>query len=257
MAWSSFAHLPTSEAEYLSILIQLEDGMSTKEVDQLIAKCKGKEKVSHHYRSNLVRLGLFDICDNKIVLYYDPHLLSDKKELGTVLKSALKRSKPIEVLRIKKLISELKTYDVNEIAEVLFQEYPCSDKQNLIRWIRPIVFLNKIVDIYSPSKSCSTNTNVSIIKNAKYLQNGFLSVAKRFDNLAALEQVELEIKKGNPMINIVPLLDELLNDVNIRFKIELLMLPSWATNNKSYRIGQDIYTHIKIKSNLLDEGEQS
>ena len=37
------------------------------------------------------------------------------------------------------------------------------------------------------------------------------------------------------------------------------MMPSWASKNKSYKIGKDLYTHIKIKGNLLyeeDENEQ-
>ena len=38
----------------------------------------------------------------------------------------------------------------------------------------------------------------------------------------------------------------------MKFKIELLMLPNWATNNKTYVINKEYYTHIKIKGNLLE-----
>jgi len=35
-------------------------------------------------------------------------------------------------------------------------------------------------------------------------------------------------------------------DYHNRFKIELLMMPSWATKNKCYKIGEDMYTHIRV-----------
>ena len=46
--------------------------------------------------------------------------------------------------------------------------------------------------------------------------------------------------------------EKLLCDINMKFKIELLMLPNWATSNKSYIINREYYTHIKIKKNLLE-----
>ena len=37
----------------------------------------------------------------------------------------------------------------------------------------------------------------------------------------------------------------------MKFKIELLMMPTWATQNKVYKINGDYYTHIRIKANLV------
>lgn len=251
MAWSSFAHLPTSESEYQRILSQLKDGMSTKEVDHVIARCKGREKVSHHYRSNLVRLGLFDTFNGKIFLFYNPQALSNKETLILTLKSAINRRKPQEILYVHYLISKYKSYDSRFIAEILLEEHPYFDKQNLVRWVRPILTLIKILD----NNICTEDHFQEIYKSAECLQNAFLVIAKNFENIAALEQIEHELKKEGRSYNISQTIDELLNDIHIRFKIELLMLPSWATDNKSYKIGQDIYTHIKIKSNLLVKGD--
>lgn len=75
MAWSSYAHLPNGEKEYVEILSQIENGMSTQEVDSVIATVKKKEKVQHHYRSNLVNLGLFDIIGGKVRLNYEARKL--------------------------------------------------------------------------------------------------------------------------------------------------------------------------------------
>ena len=51
---------------------------------------------------------------------------------------------------------------------------------------------------------------------------------------------------------IVAFINDLLNDINMKFKIELLMLPDWATQNKIYMINMEYYTHMKIKNSLLE-----
>ena len=79
MAWSSYAHLPNREDEYWKILSNLKNGMSIAEADKIIADIKGKEKVQHHYRSNLAKIGLFDIIDRKIFLNYNVEKLAIKK----------------------------------------------------------------------------------------------------------------------------------------------------------------------------------
>ena len=73
MSWSSYAHLPNSKDEYREILSQLKNGMSVDEV----ATVKGKEKVTHHYRNNLARIGIFNINQKKIFLNYEADQLKE------------------------------------------------------------------------------------------------------------------------------------------------------------------------------------
>ena len=40
MAWSSFAHLPNNEEEYLKILMHLQNNMNINDVDRVIEKRK-------------------------------------------------------------------------------------------------------------------------------------------------------------------------------------------------------------------------
>lgn len=47
-------------------------------------------------------------------------------------------------------------------------------------------------------------------------------------------------------------MDKILDDYENRFKVELLMLPRWATNSRVYKIGQDMYTHIRLKRDLIN-----
>ena len=47
-------------------------------------------------------------------------------------------------------------------------------------------------------------------------------------------------------------IERLLCNPNMKFKIELLMLPNWATNSRAYVINKEYYTHIKIKDGLLE-----
>lgn len=250
MAWSSFAHLPTSEDEYWRILSKLENGMTTHEVDNIIASEKGKEKVQHHYRSNLAKIGLFNIEQNCITLNYDIKRLSkNKKYLKVILNRVLTENQPFEMKEVAKAIAITQSYNLQDIVDVLENEYPLIERNSLVRWVRPIVSFMKIADILSTKPVQKTSY-------VKFLQEAFLKADVAFGNPVPLELVEAELKKIDLSLNIVMLLDKVLEDFNIRFKIELLMMPSWATKNKSYKIGEDMYTHIKIKSDLFKEDQQ-
>lgn len=54
-----------------------------------------------------------------------------------------------------------------------------------------------------------------------------------------------QISNGEIVVEIVQFLNEKYDN---RFKIELLMLPNWATKSKPYKIGNDYFTHIRVKS---------
>jgi hypothetical protein len=247
MAWSSLAHLPINEDEYRYILSHLKDGMSNQEVDAIIASYKGKDKVQHHYRSNLARIGIFNIENNCITLNYDVRKLSKNKEyLTVILNRVVIDNQTFEMKEVANAITIMQSYNLQDIVDVLENKYPLIERNSLIRWVRPIVTLMKIADILS-MKSVQKPSYV------RYLQEAFAKTDTEFGNPVPLELVEVELKKIDVSLSIVMLLDKILEDVNIRFKIELLMMPSWATKNKSYRIGEDMYTHIKIKSNLLKE----
>lgn len=249
MAWSSFAHLPTSEDEYWYILSNLRNGMSNQEVDAIIAEYKGKAKVQHHYRSNLAKIGLFNIEQNCITLNYNIKKLSkNKKYLKVILNQVLTENQHFEIKEVAKAVTITQSYDLPEIIDVLKNEYPLLERNSLVRWVRPIVLLMGIADILSTKPVQKTSY-------VKFLQEAFLKTDVSFGNPVPLELVEIELKKIDVSLNIVMLLDKVLEDFNLRFKIELLMMPSWATKNKSYRIGEDMYTHIKIKSDLFKEDE--
>lgn len=38
---------------------------------------------------------------------------------------------------------------------------------------------------------------------------------------------------------------------NVKFKYELLMFPNWATDSPVYKLGDDYYTHIKLKKRIV------
>lgn len=247
MAWSSFAHLPTTEEEYWYILSHLKNGMSIHDVDRIIASYKKKEKVPHHYRSNLARMGLFEINKGYITLNYDAKKLSkSKKTLRTILSKAVMQNQTDEIKEVKKAIEITQSYVVRDIVDVLERNNELIDRNSFIRWVRPIVVLYKIIDILIcyPKKSR---------QYARALQEAYIKISTEFGNSVPLELVELELKKIDTAFCVDLFLDNILEDFNMRFKIELLMMPSWATKSKNYKIGQDSYTHIKIKTDLLQE----
>ena len=225
MSWSSYAHLPNSKDEYREILSQLKNGMSVDEVDNVLATVKGKEKVTHHYRNNLARIGIFNINQKKIFLNYEADRLKEDQE-----------DNYLKVILVESVIYKEKTYDIAVIAEYLTNEYPNIQKKNFIRWVRPIVNIFKIIDI------------LPVAGHERILQEVYLKLTNQYGKLVALEELDNELKKIDKSYEIVAFINDLLNDINMKFKIELLMLPDWATQNKIYMINKEYYTHMKIKT---------
>ena len=120
------------------------------------------------------------------------------------------------------------------------------EKSNFIRWVRPIVNLFKIIDVLSENKDKKS------FVSEKFLQDAYLKLASKYGIAVALEEIDKELKKIDSSYEVVAFVEKLLCDLNMKFKIELLMLPNWATNNKTYVINKEYYTHIKIKGNLLE-----
>ena len=245
MAWSSFAHLPTSEDDYYEILCRFESGMYISAVDQIIADSKGKESVSHHYRNNLKNLGLFHVKNGIVTLKYDVSLLrSNKRYLKSILRQAVVTNCSIEIQTIIEIVKQLNSYELKDIVDELVFHNSKLSRENITRWIRPIVFLLKYIEINS-----ITSLNPSDMVT---LQNSYLSVAVDFGEAVPIEVVEEHVITQTTS-SIIIILENILKNRAYRYKIELLMMPSWATQHKSYLIGTDKYTHIKIKKSLLKE----
>ena len=85
----------------------------------------------------------------------------------------------------------------------------------------------------------------------KFLQDSYLELSKELGKVIALEYVDKELKKIDNSYEIISCLENLLMNGKMKFKIELLMMPTWATQNKVYKINGDYYTHIRIKANLV------
>jgi hypothetical protein len=224
--------------------------MSNQEIDSVIASYKGKDSVQHHYRSNLARIGVFKSKDNRITLSYDvKKLIKNKRYLKDILRKALSENSATEINDVTRAVNITQSYDLKTIVAALEEKYPLIDRSSFIRWVRPIIALLKIIDILSQKFQKSD-------QYVRFLQESYLKTTNDFDHSVPLELVENELKKIDESFNIVIILDAVLENLDYRFKIELLMLPSWATKNKSYKIGQDLYTHIKIKSALLKEDKK-
>lgn len=119
-------------------------------------------------------------------------------------------------------------------------------KNNFIRWVRPIVNMFKIIDVLSENK------DKKLFTSEKFLQDAYLKLTSKYGIVVALEELDIELKKIDSSYDVVTFVEKLLCDLNMKFKIELLMLPNWATSNKAYVINKEYYTHIKIKGDLLE-----
>lgn len=85
----------------------------------------------------------------------------------------------------------------------------------------------------------------------RILQDAYFILANEFNIPVALDDLNKELKKMDKSYLVTNLINELLDDFDIKFRIELLMFPSWATKKKMYQINGEYYTHIRIKRNLI------
>ena len=83
------------------------------------------------------------------------------------------------------------------------------------------------------------------------LQKICLKLAGQYGTLVALEDIEVELKKISKTYKISEFIDNIVYNMDTRFRIELLMFPDWATKNKMYKIKNDYYTHVRIKRSLI------
>ena len=204
-------------------------------------------KFQQLFNSNLIKIGLFAVINKRVILNYDANkLYTHKGLLRGILSRSVAENKDFEIEEVAKAINLANSYDLKKIVYFLVNKNPKLSYNSMVRWIRPIVFLLEYIDIKSVNQR-------DIYQEARYLQDSYIRVAKEFGISVSLESVESELKKYENSLSIVKLLDNILDDYDNRFKIELLMLPRWATNNRVYKIGQDMYTHIKLKRDLKNK----
>lgn len=241
MAWSSFAHLPNNVDEYINILNKLHDGMAVADVDAVIAKVKGKHQVQHHYRSNLCHLGLFEIKDKYILLNYSPTEVSDEN-IKHILEECVKKNTSKEIGIVRDIIEKSDSYNLDIIVSEIIKQNPHLEKQNLARWIRPIVSLLKIID-------CPAEADGKQAYKER-LQDAYLKAADGYGEVIPLEVIDDILVKNKPYKSVMEILQIILKIPNMKYKIELLMKPAWASKCKAYRWNEDLFTHIKLKKKL-------
>ncbi|SET54776.1 hypothetical protein [[Clostridium] polysaccharolyticum] len=245
MPWSSFAHLPTSEDEYMNILLHLENGMTIHDVDSIIATAKGRNNVQNHYRGNLIRIGFIKLNkNNTIQLSYEPNLLRKKDNLKEVLRYTIQQNEDPIIDEVNQILLKIDCYDVKRVVNILCERYPLEKRSNFNRWIRPVVLLFQFADMLQNFQNGHNYL-------AKLLQECYLAKANALGAVIPLEVIQSEMKNND----IVQVINCIVENKKLKYKIELLMMPDWATSNKIYKINNDLYTHIKLKGSLLEDDE--
>lgn len=236
MAWSSYAHLPTNKNEYFSILTNLKNGMTIQEIDNIIAEEKQKLKVQHHYRSSLAKIGFFSIHNNILHLHYNPSKI--KENFAHITYNIINKNEDIEVKTLKELILKNNSYDLNLLITDLIEWHPLIHRNNFIRWLRPLSKLMEYANILDAH-------NYMALKKFHMLQNIYNEISH--SNNISLEELEKKLKQKEANADLIQILHIILNEPELKFNIELLMLPNWASNSKVYKINNNTYTHIKIE----------
>lgn len=244
MQWSSYAHLPKSKTEYYKILINLKKGMTLEDVNNIITEARDAKRAEYHYRTSLVRLGLFSVHQSTITLNYDiEKLKEDRGYLSEILYKCINENNDPVVKTVQQIVLQKHTYDIAIVVESIIREYSELNPVSLRRWIRPLIkafgfalFLEKPIE-----------------EMKKTFEDIYVIVAKRRGELVALDALDNEIKKMEGTYNIVTILSELLQDKDFKFMTELVRMPEWASSDRAYRIGRDEYTHIRLNRKIAGE----
>lgn len=253
---SRYAHLPTKEYDYKYILDNMEDEMLLKNVDSIIAKLKNKKEIKPHYRTNLKNLGLFKYQGDKIKL--DNNVIMYKNKIFT-LKQLLKFviEENDDIMYIYDLVEKggHENFKLENVAGLLNKEFPNRKYDDIVRWVRPIVFLLKYVygDIELEIKK--EKKNLSFQEKLKIVQNEYFKFAKELGEPIAIELIANNIREVYKELDMDSIWEMMYSDEELEYKVSFMTFPSWASENKPININNNLFTHIKIKK-YIDGSEK-
>ncbi|WP_026881734.1 hypothetical protein [Clostridium akagii] len=248
---SRYAHLPTKEEDYKYIIDKIDNGMFVENVDDIIAESKSRKTVKHNYRTNLKNLGLFtySILNGKKIIELNNNVYLYKKNiisLRELLKVIIENNK--ELMDIKQLSEKNGIFDfkLESIAILLNSQFPNRGYDNILRWFRPVVFL--LVYVYLDDKAF---VNDIYLKSLEAIQNEYFNIASDYGEPVAIEEIELKIMKKYPKLNVIDMWNKVYSDENLEYKLSFITFPSWFTEHKHLIINGKVFTHIRIKKNII------
>lgn len=261
---AKYSQLPNYDYEYIKILHETNDGMNKNQFDDMVAEIKKASfKNKYKHRTHLENLGLIYTKANNVYLsVIGKAIKSNKISLSEGLKTLIIDNN--ELLRILKEM-QLCGYFNNaiqkkELSEILHNKiYNETTIDTISRYIVPIINLfniaqisnyeSEIKNIYNNIKSSKENIEIFDYENIlQYIEKVYIEIADEYGKVVAIEKINniLNTKYYFNKNNINDTWKYIYNNINLRFKYNLITLPSWGTKYKRIIINGQSFTHIII-----------
>lgn len=255
---AKFTQLPNFEHEYIEILNRFKDGMSEREIEDMVSQVKGSVLASRYkHRTHLYNLGFFTKDDfGNMQLSYTIKQVKEKKcPLSDALLELVLNNE--ELLTLFKQIDSFAYFEGKcsrtQLAKELNAEYYCdSPPKTIERYLGQIL---KLFFIIGPDqiKRKLDKSDVFIDGYNLFTQGIIKLMNESFPNqyrkTMPIEQInnyllDLNLSKDE----IAEYWNNLFHDKKFKYIFTFITLPNWATKSKGLRIGKNYFTHLIFES---------
>ncbi|MBY6790529.1 hypothetical protein HYH43_13910 [Clostridium botulinum] len=256
---AKYSQLPNYDYEYYKIINEINYRISKSEFENIVAGIKNSRiKDKYKHRTHLENLGL--ICtENNFVYLSDIGNKINSKQISMEkgLRYLVEENRDLSLIfdymisinYFKNNISK------NKLVEMLHKEiYMETAVSTISRYIIPIINLFYISNLNRSSeneiyKEKQENNNIANLENwLRILERVYLEIGNEYGKVVAIEKIEKRLNSKYKMekSNIVFMWKCIYNNINLRYKYNLLTLPSWGTRYKGVILGGEIFTHLII-----------
>lgn len=259
---AKYSQLPNYDYEYYKIISEIDYGISKGEFENIVAKIKNSNiKDKYKHRTHLENLGLVYSKNNNMYLSSVGENIKCKN-ISMVVGLKILISKNNELLKIFKEIQLLgyfnRSLPKKELVKLLhYNVYNETAIPTISRYITPIINLFDISNFENYVQE--NNNNIKLKKNSdisniniilKYVEDIYLKISGEYGKVIALEKIEnvlkTEYKLNKDKISYI--WKEIYDNINLRYKYNLITVPSWGTKYKGIILGGQLFTHILINS---------
>lgn len=255
---AKYSQLPNYDYEYYKIIREINYKINKNDFENIVSNIKNsKIKDKYKHRTNLENLGLISMENDMVDLTdvgRDVRIKKISMEEGLRILISQNRELVFIFNQIKltgyfnNIVSKKEL--VNEIHEKIYNE---TAKATIGRYIVPIINLFEISNYREFEINAPIIESKKVIKETpermlEKLEKAYLSISGEYEKVTALEKIEKALKNEYKLskTQIVCMWENIYDNINLRYKYNLITLPSWGTKYKGIKLRGQIFTHIII-----------
>lgn len=260
---AKYTQLPNYDYEYIAIIYKAWSGISKIDFEDMVSEVKKSSfKNKYKHRTHLENLGLIFTKDNRVYLTeVGEKIKSNKVSLADGLRTLVVKND--ELSRIFKEIQLTgyfnKKIEKRELCILLHNQiYNETPVATLSRYLVPLTSLFNIAkmnynNIYelSNGEEKTKRENKKEFSNEKILKDiekVYIEETGAYGEVIAIEKIEnlLKLRYSYTKKRIQEVWKHIYENINLRYKYNLIILPIWGTKYKRITINGQSFTHIII-----------